>query len=112
MTGSLQNPETETKMFLETQFENLLSRSGEPQALRDFRAKVFAKFRTLKIPGSENESWRKIPLSNFHPEEFTETPDINAVSWKAPDGVKLQRADSLSGKELEFFLNNLESIFQ
>ncbi len=112
MTGSLQNPETETKMSLETQFENLLSRSGEPQALRDFRAKVFAKFRTLKIPGSENESWRKIPLSNFHPEEFTETPDINAVSWKAPDGVKLQRADSLSGKELEFFLNNLESIFQ
>lgn len=103
MTGSLRNPGTEPQVSLETQFEKLISQSKEPRALKDFRAKVFAKFQTLKIPGSENESWRKIPLSNFHPEEFTETPDADAVSWKTPEGVKLQRAESLSGKELDFF---------
>ncbi|WP_173644589.1 Fe-S cluster assembly protein SufD [Leptospira alstonii] len=112
MTGSLQNPETKQQVSLETQFEKLISQRKEPQALKDFRAKVFAKFRTLKIPGSENESWRKIPLSNFHPEEFTESPGADAVSCKVPNGVKLQRAESLSGKELESFLNDLESIFQ
>ncbi|WP_174714630.1 Fe-S cluster assembly protein SufD [Leptospira yasudae] len=113
MTGSLQNLETKNQVSLETQFSNLLSRSGEPQALKDFRKKVFAKFQTLKIPRSENESWRKIPLSNFHPEEFTEAPDAaDAVTWKLPESVKLQKAESLSGKELEFFLESLETIFQ
>lgn len=126
MTGSLQNPEIETEASLETQFENLISRSAESGALKDFRRKVFAKFRTLKIPGSENESWRKIPLSNFHPEEFTAVAGLDSVSWKTSDGIKLQKADvwnvpnsvkllkseSLSGKELEFFLETLESIFQ
>ncbi|UOG30953.1 Fe-S cluster assembly protein SufD [Leptospira noguchii] len=112
MTGSLQNRETETKMSLENQFEKFVSQSKEPQALKDFRKKVFAKFQTLKIPGPENESWRKIPLSNFYPEEFTEVPDSAAVSWKIPDSVQLQRSETLSGKELEIFLNTLESIFQ
>ncbi|AVQ10634.1 FeS assembly protein SufD [Leptospira santarosai] len=126
MTGSLQNPEIETKASLETQFENLISRSAEPGTLKDFRRKVFAKFRTLKIPGSENESWRKIPLSNFHPEEFTAVAGLDSVFWKTPDEIKLQevgvwnvpnsvkllKSESLSGKELEFFLETLESIFQ
>ncbi|EMJ94702.1 Fe-S cluster assembly protein SufD [Leptospira kirschneri] len=112
MTGSLQNQKTETKLSLENLFEKFVSQSKESQALKDFRKKVFAKFQTLKIPGSENESWRKIPLSNFHPEEFTEVPDSAAVSWKIPDSVKLQRSETLSGKELENFLNILEGIFQ
>lgn len=112
MTGSLQNRKTETKLSLENQFERFVSQSKEPQALKDFRKKVFAKFQTLKIPGSENESWRKIPLSNFHPEDFTEVPDFAAVVWKIPDLVKLQRSETLSGKELENFLNILEGIFQ
>lgn len=103
MTGSLQNRKTETKLSLENQFERFVSQSKEPQALKDFRKKVFAKFQTLKIPGSENESWRKIPLSNFHPEDFTEVPDFAAVVWKIPDLVKLQRSETLSEKNWKTF---------
>ncbi|TGM07994.1 Fe-S cluster assembly protein SufD [Leptospira barantonii] len=99
-------------MTLETQFEERIARSAEPQALKDFRKKVFNKFKTLNIPRTENESWRKIPLSNFHPEEFSEVPGADAVVCKTPNSVKVVRSEELSGKELEFFVNALENIFQ
>ncbi|AYV57437.1 Fe-S cluster assembly protein SufD [Leptospira kmetyi] len=99
-------------MTLEVQFEDRIARSAEPQALKDFRKKVFSKFKTLNIPRTENESWRKIPLSNFHPEEFSEVPDAGAVVCKTPSSVKLVRSEALSGKELDFFVSALEGIFQ
>ncbi|TGM53000.1 Fe-S cluster assembly protein SufD [Leptospira adleri] len=112
MTGSLRNPEIENKVSLETQFANLLSKSKESQELQNFRKKVFSKFSSLSIPRTENESWRKVPLSNFHPEEFSDFPDENAVSIRAPKEVKVIGSENLSGKELEYFLNTLENTFQ
>ncbi|RHX92879.1 Fe-S cluster assembly protein SufD [Leptospira stimsonii] len=112
MTGSLQNLETKNQVSLETQFTTFLSKSKEPQALQDFRKKVFSKFSTLSIPRSENESWRKVPLSNFHPEEFLDSPGEEAISIRAPKEVKVFRSETLSGKELEYFLNVLENTFQ
>ncbi|XDD50912.1 Fe-S cluster assembly protein SufD [Leptospira sp. WS92.C1] len=112
MTGSLQNPGIKEQVSLETQFSNLLSKSGEPQALKDFRTKVFTQWKNLSIPRSENESWRKVPLSNFHPEEFTEVAGSEALFVHAPDHVKILRSETLAGNELEYFLNSLETIFQ
>ncbi|MDV6235964.1 Fe-S cluster assembly protein SufD [Leptospira ellisii] len=99
-------------MSLEAQFSKQLAEGKENRAISEFRKKAFSRFKDLSIPKSENESWRKVPLSNFHPDEFSEVSEPAALTVNAPKGVKVFRVEDLQERESGIFVETLESIFE
>ncbi|EPG73855.1 FeS assembly protein SufD [Leptospira fainei serovar Hurstbridge str. BUT 6] len=96
-------------MHLKESFSEYFSSLKEPQALKEFRAKANSLLELAPFPSPHLESWRKLSLSTFKLDDFTDPCPPSSIEFALHESAEAMRLSELEPENLKIVLQTLES---
>ncbi|WP_010570789.1 Fe-S cluster assembly protein SufD [Leptospira broomii] len=97
------------RMHLKESFSEYLSALQEPQLLKEFRLKANSFLEKAPFPNPHLESWRKLNLSTFKPDDFTDPCPQSCMEFTLNDSAVATQLSELDPENLKIVLQSLES---